>query len=281
MVDRAARTYELDETQKSLVRIEMENMQRERREAMGPEAEEYEKLREQLFHYWRPRSDGSEANPTDREDRRERRRRMMEDPEYLKTRERLRTLEQKYPVNWEDAMHRVEVLLPADQAEKGRKQIEERLARREEREQRWQDRSEGRRSRRNASDSNTPAGSFGDRSTPPKTESPSPDAQTVQTPPAPPHPWEIYVRHFIAEHELTTAQQAAAMAILKDVRSRAGQIELSLREKIAAAEKLADPASRIKRLGELHQPIEQLFTELKTRLDGLLTASQRAPAPRS
>ncbi|MFQ5430859.1 MAG: hypothetical protein ACE5E1_11170, partial [Phycisphaerae bacterium] len=42
-VERAARTYELDEAQKEQVRVEIEAIQRERREAMGADAEEYER----------------------------------------------------------------------------------------------------------------------------------------------------------------------------------------------------------------------------------------------
>ena len=263
-VDRADRLYELDDDQRSIVRIEIENIQRERREAMGPEAEEYDRLREQMFQYWRPTPGSDDGQRGDRETRRERRRRMMEDPRVRQVRRRLQELERKYPVEWEKAMHRVEALLPAEQVHRGREKIEERMARRADREER-------RRRSDSPPDDTMPA--------PPSAE-PSPATDTTverkSSAQAPTHPWEAYVLKFAAEHDLTAAQQAAAQAILKDVRTRAAQLELTLRDKISAAEQLPDPAARARRLAELQQPSEQLFAELKTRLDGLLTAAQRA-----
>ncbi len=278
MIDRATRTYELDDNQKPLVRTELETIQRERRQAMGPEAEEYDKLREQMSQFWRP-PPNEKGEPVSRDELRERRRRMMDDPEFRKVRDRLRELDRKYPVDWEDAMKRVETLLPPEQAEKGRKRIEEREARREERAQRWRERAELRRARRGEVDPNAAAAGTSVPTLPTKVESPSSAAPPVQPPATVLHPWEIYVREFITQHQLTAAQQAAAMAVLKDVRSRAAQTELSLREKTAQAEEMSDPAARAARLAELRKPTDQLFIELKNRLDGLLTASQRTPAP--
>lgn len=277
MIDRAARTYDLDDSQKPLVRTEIENIQRERRQAMGPDAEEYDKLREQMSRYWRPASNEN-GEPVSRDELRERRRRMMDDPEFRKVRDRLRELDRKYPVNWEDAMKRVETLLPPEQAQKGRKRIEEREARREERAQRWRARAELRKARRGEVDPNAAAAGNSVSTLPTKVESPSSAAPPVQPPATVLHPWEIYVREFIAQHQLTAAQQAAAMAVLKDVRFRAAQTELSLREKTAQAEEMSDPTARAARLAQLREPTELLFLELKNRLDGLLTASQRAPA---
>jgi len=142
MVDRASRTYELSEDQKTAARFEIEKMQRERHEAMGLEAEEYDKLREQMYQAWRRPLDRSDGNEVDRESRRGQRRRMMEDPEFRRNRQRLQELEQKYPVDWDEAMRRVEVLLPAEQVKKGRERIEERGARQQERGQRWRERAE-------------------------------------------------------------------------------------------------------------------------------------------
>jgi hypothetical protein len=65
------------------------------------------------------------------------------------------------------------------------------------------------------------------------------------------------------------------MAILKDVQARGTQIERVYGPRIAAAKQLQDPEARKKLLAELNKPTEKLFEELKTRLDRLLTASQR------
>jgi hypothetical protein len=54
LVDRATRTYELSDDQKVTVRHEIEKMERERREAMGLEAAEYDKLQERMLKLRRP-----------------------------------------------------------------------------------------------------------------------------------------------------------------------------------------------------------------------------------
>ncbi len=90
------------------------------------------------------------------------------------------------------------------------------------------------------------------------------------------HPWEKYVREFNLQHMLTKPQRAAAMSILKDVRKRAIQIEQTNAKKVVEANKIKDEAARKARLKALNKPIDRLFDELKKRLEGLLTASQRA-----
>jgi hypothetical protein len=91
-----------------------------------------------------------------------------------------------------------------------------------------------------------------------------------------PDEWELHVQQFTERYELTSTQANAALSILKDLRIRAVQIEQFNKDRIAAAEQIKDPAARRARLEELRAPIGQLFDELKKRLDGLLTASQRA-----
>ncbi|MEE8384779.1 MAG: hypothetical protein V3S01_02550, partial [Dehalococcoidia bacterium] len=91
-----------------------------------------------------------------------------------------------------------------------------------------------------------------------------------------PDEWELHVQQFTERHELTPTQANAALSILKDLRIRAVQIEQFNKDRIAAAEQIEDSAARRARLEELRAPIRQLFDELKKRLDGLLTASQRA-----
>jgi hypothetical protein len=204
---------------------------------------------------------------------------MMQDPEVRKMRQRLVELEQKHQIDWDDASHRIEALLPAEQAQKGRQRLEEQSAKRDERQQRWRQRLDDGRNQTGVPSVTEQPVDGTDRVS---SESAVPAiAQAAGKPaaPAPLHPWEAYVRSFIAEHNFFPSQQASAMAVLKDVRSRAGQIEISLRDKIAAAEKIPDEAARSKRLTELHEPVERLFVEIKTRLDGLLTAAQRTPSP--
>jgi len=87
--------------------------------------------------------------------------------------------------------------------------------------------------------------------------------------------WEKYVRDFIKRYDLTPSQTNAALSILKELTSRAVQIEKANRDQQAAAERITDAKERRRRLLELSKPVEGLFGELNRRLDGLLTAAQR------
>ena len=307
MVEMATRAYELDESQKELVRTEIEIIRAERRQAMGPKAEEYDKLREQMFDRWRQRRRdvGDDVNW------REMRRRMRDNPEYQKLRERMREIEREHPFDWQDSLDRVETLLPAEQAAKGRARLDERFSRRRERRERA--RAERLKAEMEAKvaelkvlSERDPFGNdaklrearlqvlLADARKRVADENLSEDvrkrilemieraeraSKATEAPKPPPlHPWEKHVREFIETHDLTAAQQAAAMSILKDVRNRAGQIEQVNESKIAEAKRLEDKAEREKRLAKLNEPIERLFDELQIRLDGLLTAAQRKKA---
>ncbi len=271
----ATRVYDLDETQQQAVRLEVQAMETERRAVMGADADRYDALRDKMFEFWGRRSEteGDGANRDD-EGRRDRWRRMREDPAWRELREEMRTIEEKYPFNFETAAARVEALLPPDQAERGRERRQERMSR-------WERRGDDRRR----------DGDRRDRDRPPRPEDRRQDAAaTNPNSSAPPvavqpasavapalHPWEVHVRSFIEEHQLSEAQSTAAMALLKELRTRASQIELAQADRIHEAERLPDPAARKKRLAELRQPVDDLYKELQRRLDGLLTASQRAP----
>ncbi len=87
--------------------------------------------------------------------------------------------------------------------------------------------------------------------------------------------WEKYVVDFIERYDLTEAQSNSALAILRELSSRAAQIETMNRERRAAAEQIADPKTRQERLGALSRPIDDLFVQLKYRLDLLPSAEQR------
>lgn len=306
MVEMATRTYELDETQKELVRSELELIGVERRVAMGDQAEEYDKLREEMSKFWQQRQEQAGERAGGRGDRREFWRGLRDDPEFSKLRSRMREIDQKYPFSWRDSLKRVESLLPEEQAAKGRARLDERFQRfgrsRQDRRDRRADREQRsvERTLREAETAMREAGSPEQRETAQRLladartkiaeRSLSEDARrslqerveaaertaTEKNPkPRSLGPWEKYVQGFIGNHALTPAQQTAAMAILKDMQARRAQIERVYAPRIAAAEQLKDPKARKQRLAELNKPTEKLFEELKTRLDRLLTASQR------
>lgn len=276
LVEMTARTYELDESQKVMVRQEILQMQAERRVAMGADAEELDKLREKMGQFWRSQQDAG-GGDADSRPRRDRRREIRSNPELREIRDKMRALEDKYPIDWDAAAKRVEALLPPEQAEKGR-------ARRAEREARWQDRRGNRDRRRGEARSNVNGRVAGDsirnqsitqaeQRVPPATEQAQSGNGTA--PVAAIHPWESYTNEFISHHGLTPAQTNSAKAILHDLMQRSAQFESSISDRLAEAEKIVDAVSRKKRIADLTAPNERLFDELKTRLDGLLTAAQR------
>jgi len=97
--------------------------------------------------------------------------------------------------------------------------------------------------------------------------------------------WDRYVEGFIKVYELDEAQQDSARSCLKELKQRAISYRDGNRDRIAKLE------SRIERLSEdgneeelaeikkdltdIYGPIDDMFQELKTRLEATLTAQQR------
>ncbi len=285
-VERTTRMYDLDEAQQVRVRAELAAIQQERRLAMGADAEEHDRLRRQMSDLWAKRAE--EAGP-EREARRGQRQRMRDDPEFAKLRERMREIDDKHPFDTDGAIKRLEALLPEEQVRKGQARREEWRAREIDRNRQGRgrdgDRQESRRRPRTGEitverranpevirqEEAKPAPEQGEprMATPPQTA----ERELL--------PWEKYTREFITRHECPPRQANAAMSILKDVQLRAEKLRRANAERIAEAEKIPDSAARNKRLAELNGPVDQLFDELKSRLDSLLTAEQRVRAKAS
>ncbi len=93
--------------------------------------------------------------------------------------------------------------------------------------------------------------------------------------------WESYVKQYIKRHGLDAGQTNAAMAILKELKDRGKSYRLKYRAELKRLERAvaaADPAARPRfqaQLDQVRRPIDELFGELRSRLDGLLTESQR------
>lgn len=100
--------------------------------------------------------------------------------------------------------------------------------------------------------------------------------------------WEKYVADFVAMFRLDDGQRTAALSCLAELKERAFAHRDRRREDIAELERQiesftgADAALEDlkKRLAELYGPIDEMFSELKSRLDGIPTTEQRAQAPR-
>lgn len=302
----ATETYELDDGQVEMVRGEIQAMDAERREAMGPEAEEYDQLRNQMSEFWMTRMTASEEGG--RPDWRS----LRDDPGFTKLRERMREIERKNPFDFEASRQRIEAKLPEDQVKKGRAKWEERTSRwtrgREGRDRRS---AEAERARERITKALAEADKVGasdkdraeilrkamqrtnrrgrgdrrGRGERRRNERRTESTPRPATPPAPKpaapralHPWEIHVNKFIERQDLSEAQTASARSILKDALRRADQTERANADRVAAAKRMTDRKAREKRLAELKAPTDRLFEELKTRLGTILTAAQRSKA---
>lgn len=97
-------------------------------------------------------------------------------------------------------------------------------------------------------------------------------------------PWERYMRDFIRRYQLDASQQATAQSVLRSAQETRTAYEQSRRADFQAAEQISDPGERKQRLQQLNEPVVQMFGQLKSRLDQIPTAAQRAavdtpPAP--
>jgi hypothetical protein len=139
-------------------------------------------------------------------------------------------------------------------------------------------------------------------------ETQAPEAVT-ETPPAPPAPaapqpaapsravspgyastdrtadlWEMYVRRFIQNYQLDQSQSNLAMQILEETKKRANEYLASRKDEYqklqtqlaSAAGDQAASGEILKQIGELNKPVqEDLFNEMKQRLDQIPTEAQR------
>lgn len=86
--------------------------------------------------------------------------------------------------------------------------------------------------------------------------------------------WRKYVDEFSATHALDAGQRNAAEGILRSMESQAVSFEAARGESIQRLRAAGNEAALAKEL----KPLDDLFTELKKRLDALPTAKQRAAA---
>ncbi len=93
-------------------------------------------------------------------------------------------------------------------------------------------------------------------------------------------PWDTYVAEFIKRFQLEPEQTDRCLAILKDSKGRRNQLLLARRERLEELEKRptkADSDIRLAReeLARLLAPVDQIFEQLRGRLDRIPTRKQR------
>lgn len=246
------RTYDLDPAQTQTVTDEVRKMQREYYASLGDDAAELDKLETKMHDFWTKQS--ATSRPA-------RGRRLMRDPEFRSISHRLWEIRLNHPFDFEQAVARVEALLPADQVAKGRERREQ-FRRRMDDFRRDRAQTPNRR-RRDADTPRPPAA---------QTETNAKPAPIIEQPK---HPWEVYANEFATRHPLTAVQQAAARSIVKDLIARDTAYQASHAAELAAVARAEPGPDRDTQRKQHEAPTQDMFNELKSRLDDLLTTDQR------
>ena len=166
---------------------------------------------------------------------------LRNDPKFIKLRERTKAMRRDHPYNWQDAIERVEKLLPEEQVTAGR-----------ERRRQWISR----------------LSEPGDDSTD------LPEAQPASSA----NDWAEYTKDFIERYKFDAAQTASARAVLGDVEDRAASVRRTQEDVRAELAALPDGPEKKQRLKALDEPLKGLFAELQDRLQRLVTEQQRRQA---
>lgn len=103
-------------------------------------------------------------------------------------------------------------------------------------------------------------------------------------PPAPPvDEWDRHVDSIAGKYKFNGEQKTKAQAILKDLRARAEQYRKSRAAEFERAKRMTNVAEREVEEKALNGPLNELFAELKERIEDIPTAAQReaasVPAP--
>ncbi len=110
-----------------------------------------------------------------------------------------------------------------------------------------------------------------------RVEPPTPPPPPLQ--PAPPvDEWDRHVDAVAQKYKFTSDQKSKGQGILKDLRDRARQYRKSHSADFEAASRMQPGADRVAEEKRLSQPLDELFAELKERLEHLPTQDQRDAA---
>ncbi len=107
----------------------------------------------------------------------------------------------------------------------------------------------------------------------------SPDAPFAKAPPL--DEWDKHVAKVAEKYGFDQGQVTKAQSILRDLRRRAYQYQMTRSVDFANAELLEGKKARRTRVDELNRPLDALFDELKQRLEALPTMAQRQRAEKT
>ncbi len=240
MRDRIIRIYEVDASERKMILEEVNAIYAEKATVF----EEAKRLDEAISNYTATFT--KELRLEERNDAMKTEeavlRRLLNDPKYQFLLDRRKEIERSCQIDWNDALKRIEKLLPKVQVQKGRDRLDIELPHRCCK--LW------------IEDETTNIDEQRD------------DDETV-------HPWEAHVERFIERYRLNVGKIGAARSLLREIRQRASQVDRRRFKELAAAHSLGDSVALQAHIEEFELRIDDLFDELNMRLDALLLSSQR------
>lgn len=90
--------------------------------------------------------------------------------------------------------------------------------------------------------------------------------------------WARHVQGFINRYKLNTQQAEQAWQIYGELHKRAAEYRTARGADYAAIERVTDPKLHNEELAAMDKPIQEMFTELKNRIEGIPTEAQRKEA---
>jgi hypothetical protein len=90
--------------------------------------------------------------------------------------------------------------------------------------------------------------------------------------------WRSYVDRFCNRYQLDAAQRATAEAVLRNLSEQRERYRQAHKSEFDGAGQIQDRTERQNKLRELNRPIQDQFTELRSKLDQIPTVAQKANA---
>lgn len=301
------KAYQLNATQSDSVRSKVEAIAEARRTQMGSLADEYDALSHQAAEIWwnyREALRLADDTPVKMQS-------FRDNPAYQQAMERMLEIDRQFPVDWDATLDAVESLLPPEQAARGRVEIHKNRIRRAARQAQFEA-TQSRKAALAAADRFSGAApdpatkdamvrevlknaeeKLADENLPPEVKAQirttiqrTKQQLEMESPKGPRTSqansaiardfdrWEAYTREFISRHHLSAEQQAAALSIMTELRSRAQSMKRTLAERTEETTP-SEQAKLDKQRATIDERIAKLFDQLVRRLESLLTAEQR------
>lgn len=266
-----SRMFGLDDTQRIELKKKLEVLSEEQTAFLEGFEGEFEAIREKITH---AQAEAKSAEiPAELQE---------------ELRQTLENMRAKMPLNDERVEAELAKMLPAMQLEEGRQRLTEHRKQQQDRQTRKQSRQEidsrgpmytvrsEQRARpqvgQAASVAPAPAAPAAPRPVQPA-EKPAPvEARPLEEKVL--SPWERYGEQFIAHYRMDPAQQETVRRIVTELMDRRGDYEAKHAADYEAMERITEPQRRAEEQAALDRPINEMFDELKRRLNEIPTTAQ-------